>query len=63
MIEFNTITRISGPSTGETKSTILPQVRVKWLVRALGVGVQMPITDAREFEVRPMFDVVYEYAF
>ena len=63
MIEFNTITRISGPSTGETKSTILPQVRVKWLVWALGVGVQMPITDAREFEVRPMFDVVYEYAF
>ena len=63
MIEFNTITRISGPSTGETKSAILPQVRVKWLVWALGVGVQVPITDARDFEVRPLFDLVYEYAF
>jgi mono/diheme cytochrome c family protein len=63
MIEFNTITRISGPATGETKSAILPQIRVKWLVWALGVGVQVPITHARDFEVRPMFDVVYEYAF
>ncbi len=63
MIEFNTITRISGPATGETKSAILPQIRVKWLVWALGVGVQVPITDARDFEVRPLFDLVYEYAF
>jgi mono/diheme cytochrome c family protein len=63
MIEFNTTTRISGPSYGETKSAILPQVRVKWLVWALGIGVQVPITDARDFEVRPLFDLVYEYAF
>ena len=63
MIELNTTTRISGPSYGETKSAILPQVRVKWLVWALGVGVQAPITDARDFEVRPLFDLVYEYAF
>ena len=63
MIEFNTITRLSGPSQGETKSAILPQVRVKWLVWSLGVGVQVPITDARDFEVRPLFDLVYEYAF
>jgi hypothetical protein len=63
MIEFNTTTRISGPAYGETKSAILPQVRVKWLVWALGVGVQAPITDARDFEVRPLFDLVYEYTF
>ena len=63
MVEFNTTTRLSGPSHGETKSAILPQVRVKWLVWALGVGVQVPITDARDFEVRPLFDLVYEYAF
>jgi mono/diheme cytochrome c family protein len=63
MIEFNTTTRLSGSSPGETKSAILPQVRVKWLVWALGVGVQAPITDARDFEVRPLFDLVYEYAF
>ncbi len=62
MIEFNTTTRISGPSKGETKSAILPQFRVKWLVWALGVGVQAPITDARDFDVRPLFDLVYEYA-
>jgi len=58
MIELNTTTRLSGPSYGETKSAILPQVRVKWLVWALGVGVQAPITDARDFEVRPLFDLV-----
>jgi mono/diheme cytochrome c family protein len=63
MIEFNTTTRISGPSYGETKSAILPQVRVKWLVWSLGVGAQAPITRARDFAVRPLFDLVYEYAF
>ena len=63
MIEFNTTTQLSGPSYGQTKSAILPQVRVKWLVWALGVGVQAPITGARDFEVRPLFDLVYEYAF
>lgn len=63
MIELNTTTRISGPSYGETKSAILPQVRVKWLVWSLGVGAQAPITRARDFEVRPLFDLVYEYAF
>jgi mono/diheme cytochrome c family protein len=63
MIELNTATRISGSSNGQTKSAILPQIRVKWLVWALGVGVQAPITDARDFEIRPVFDLVYEYAF
>jgi cytochrome c553 len=63
MIELNTTTRISGPSYGQTKSAILPQVRVKWLVWSLGVGVQAPITGARDFDIRPLFDLVYEYAF
>lgn len=63
MVEFNTNTRVTGPAYGETKSAILPQVRVKWLVWSMGVGVQAPITDARDFEVRPLFDLVYEYTF
>ena len=63
MVEFNTNTRITGPAYGETKSAILPQVRVKWLVWSMGVGVQAPITDARDFEARPLFDLVYEYTF
>jgi hypothetical protein len=63
MIEFNTTTHQSGSSYGETKSAILPQVRVRWLVWSLGVGAQAPITRAREFGVRPLFDLVYEYAF
>ena len=63
MIEFNTTTRLSGSSYGETKSAILPQVRVRWLIWSLGVGAQAPITRAREFGVRPLFDLVYEYAF
>ena len=63
MIELNTTTRLSGSSYGETKSAILPQVRVKWLVWSLGVGAPAPITRARDFAVRPLFDLVYEYAF
>jgi mono/diheme cytochrome c family protein len=61
MIEFNTATGISGSSSGETKSAILPLIRVKWLRWAVGVGVQVPITDARDFDVRPLFDVIYDF--
>ncbi|NWF72446.1 MAG: cytochrome c [Nitrospirae bacterium] len=61
MIELNTTTSLSEPSYGETKSAILPLIRVKWLRWALGVGVQAPITDARDFEVRPLFDLIYDY--
>lgn len=61
MIELNTATRISGSSYGETKSAILPLVRVKWLGWAVGVGIQVPITGARDFDVRPMFDLIFDY--
>jgi hypothetical protein len=27
----------------------------------MGGGVQLPITDARKFDVRPLFDVIYDY--
>lgn len=61
MIELNTATRISGSSSGETQSAILPLIRVKWLRWAIGIGVQVPITDRRGFDVRPLFDVIYDY--
>jgi mono/diheme cytochrome c family protein len=61
MIEFNTVTGISGSSSGETKSAILPLLRVKWLEWAVGIGVQVPITDARDFDIRPLFDVIVDY--
>jgi cytochrome c553 len=61
MIELNTATRISGSSSGETRSAILPLIRVKWLRWAVGVGVQVPITGTRDFDVRPLFDVMYDY--
>jgi len=61
MIELNMGTQISGSSYGETKSAILPLIRVKWLRWAVGVGVQVPITDARDFEVSPLFDLIYDY--
>lgn len=61
IIELNTTTGISGSSAGETKSAILPLIRVKWLRWAVGVGVQVPITDARAFDIRPLFDVMYDY--
>ncbi len=61
MIELNTATALSGSSSGETKSAILPLIRMKWLRWAVGVGVQVPITGARDFDVRPLFDVMYDY--
>jgi mono/diheme cytochrome c family protein len=61
MIELNTTTRLSGSSSGETQSAILPLLRVKWMRWAVGIGVQLPITDARDFDVRPLFDVIVDY--
>lgn len=61
MIELNTTTGISGSSSGELKSALLPLIRVKWLRWALGVGVQVPITEGRDFDIRPLFDVMYDY--
>lgn len=61
MIELNTTTGISGSSSGKTKSALLPLMRVKWLRWTLGVGVQVPITEGRDFDIRPLFDVMYDY--
>lgn len=61
MIELNTATGISGSSSGETRIAILPLLRVKWLKWAVGIGVQVPITDARDFDIRPLFDVIVDY--
>jgi len=62
MVEFNSETSLVGSAMGDTKSAILPQLRVNWLRWSAGVGVQVPITGLRDFDVRPMFDVTYEYS-
>ncbi len=61
MVEFNGESRISGPLKGVTISNLLPEVRVQWLRWSMGVGVQMPVSHLKEFDYRPLFDVVYEY--
>ncbi len=63
MIEFNSETRMTGAARGETMSAVLPEVRVKWLQWSTAVGVQVPMTGLRDFNVRPLFDIVYEYTF
>ena len=63
MIEFNSETHMTGAARGETMSAVLPEVRVKWLQWSAAVGVQVPMTGLRDFDVRPLFDIVYEYTF
>jgi len=63
MVEFNSETRMTGTARGATMSAVLPEVRVKWLQWSAAVGVQVPITGLRDFDVRPLFDIVYEYMF
>ena len=63
MVEVNSETRMTGAAKGETISTVTPEVRVKWLKVSAGFGVQVPITGPRDFDIRPLFDVVYEYSF
>jgi mono/diheme cytochrome c family protein len=63
MIEFNSETHMTGAAKGETMSAVLPEVRVKWLQWSAAVGVQVPMTGLRDFDVRPLFDIVYEYTF
>ena len=63
MVEFNSETPLNGPSRGETKSAVLPEIRVKWLQWGAAFGVQVPITGARDFDTRPMFDIFYEFTF
>ncbi len=61
MVEFNSETPLNGPTSGETRSVVLPEIRVKWLQWGVAVGVQVPITGVREFDTRPMFDFFYEF--
>jgi len=63
MVEFNSETRMTGAAKGETMSAVAPEIRVKWLQWSAGMGVQVPITRLRDFDVRPLFDIVYEYMF
>jgi hypothetical protein len=63
MIEFNSETHITGAAKGDTMSTVAPEIRVKWLQWSAAVGVQVPMTGLRDFDVRPLFDIVYEYTF
>ena len=62
MVEFNSETSLFGSAMGDTKSTILPQLRANWLKWSGGVGVQVPLTGLRDFDVRPMFDITYEFS-
>ena len=55
------ILAISGPLKGVTISNVLPEVRVQWLRWSMGVGVQMPISHLKDFDYRPLFDIIYEY--
>jgi hypothetical protein len=61
MVEFNNETSLNGSGQGETKSTILPGLRVKWLQWSAGFGAQVPITELRDFDYLLMFDITYEY--
>ena len=61
MIEFNSETPLNGPTSSVTKSVVLPEIRVQWLHWSTAVGVQVPITGARDFNTRPMFDFTYEF--
>ena len=63
MVEFNSETRMTGAAKGDTRSAVAPEIRVKWLQWSAAVGVQVPITGLRTFDVRPLFDIVYEYMF
>ncbi len=63
MIEFNSGSRLAGSFKGETKSAVLPEVRFQWLRWSMGFGVQLPVSRHRDFEYRPLFDVVYEVVF
>ena len=66
LVEGNSIratARMTGAAKGETISMVTPEVRVKWLRVSAGFGVQVPITGPRDFDIRPLLDVVYEYSF
>jgi hypothetical protein len=61
IVEFNNETAMDGSSRGDTKSTILPEFRVKWLQWSTGFGVQVRLTELRDFDYRLVLDVTYEH--
>ena len=63
MVEVTNQTRINGPRRGDTFSSILPGLRIKWLQWSAAFGVQVPVTGVRPSNTRPLFDLTYEYQF
>jgi mono/diheme cytochrome c family protein len=61
MVELNTETALNGPDGGRTLSAVLPQLRIDWLTWSAGAGVQFPFTHLKDFDIRVLFDVTYEY--
>jgi cytochrome c551/c552 len=62
MVELNSETAMNGPDGGRTMSAVLPEVRLKWLTWSAGAGVQYPFTHLKEFDVRALFELTYEYS-
>ncbi|MBI3621328.1 MAG: cytochrome c [Nitrospirae bacterium] len=62
MVELNTETLLNGADGGRTLSAVLPQLRLKWLVWSAGAGVQFPFTPVKDFDLRVLFDLTYEYS-
>ncbi len=61
MIEFINQTRMNGPNKGDTLSSLVPLIRIKWLQYSAGFGAQVPISRRKDFDVRALFDLTYEY--
>jgi len=62
ILELTNETRLNGPQDGRTTRTVVPQFRIKWLQYSAGFGVQIPLAHAG-FDLRPLFDLTYEYLF
>jgi mono/diheme cytochrome c family protein len=62
MVELNTETALNGPDGGRTLSAVLPQLRIDWLTWSAGAGVQVPFTHTKDFDIRVLFDLTYEYS-
>lgn len=61
MIEIVNQSRVNGPNSGETLSTAVPQIRIKWLQWSTGFGVEVPVSHKKDFDFRALFDLTYEY--
>lgn len=62
MVELNSETPLNGPDGGRTLSAVLPELRLKWLTWSAGAGVQVPFTHLKDFDIRALFDITYEYS-